>query len=58
MLGNVHMLAYFLDTWWGRVGFVFFFLKNFPLQRLHFILREAFQDFGFHINAWLCLLFS
>lgn len=26
--------------------FFFFFLKNFPLQRLHFILREAFQDFG------------
>lgn len=29
------------------------FLKNFPLQRLHFILHEAAQDSDLHMSAWL-----
>lgn len=36
MLGNVHMLAYFLDTWWGRVGFVFFSFKEFSFAEASF----------------------
>lgn len=32
------------------------FFKNFPFQRLHFILHEAVQDVDLHMSAWLCLL--
>lgn len=34
------------------------FLKNFPLQRLHFILHEAAQDFDLHLSAWLSVFCS
>lgn len=53
-LADVTVLAFYVDTWWG--GHVVF-LKNFPLQRLHFIPLEAVQDFDLHLSAWLCLLF-
>lgn len=39
------------------MGWACGFLKNFPLQRLHFIPLEAVQDFDLHLSAWLCLLF-